>query len=142
RLPAGFERGLSALSQDRRAVRRRGGDRPGHAATRRAGVKLLRYADGWLGVAVLFVLGLADYWVQALAWPLQRGRDSWDYWLYFLQLLDRHPPFSQVMLFRTPVTPIVTGLPMLIGGGQFLEATMSVIYALSVLGWAWAVRPF
>jgi hypothetical protein len=105
-------------------------------------VRLLRVADGWPGAALLFVLGLADYWIQALAWPLQRGRDSWDYWLYFLQFLDRHPPFSQVMLFRTPVTPIVTGLPMLIGGGRFLEVVMSVIYAASVLGWAWAVRPF
>jgi hypothetical protein len=99
-------------------------------------------AEGWRGGLVLFALALFVYWLEALAWPLQRGRDSWDYWLYYLQLLDHHPPFSYVMVFRTPLAPIVTGLPMSIGGARLLEIVASVIYALAVLGWAWAVRPF
>ena len=104
--------------------------------------RLLRPASLRRGAAVLFLLALAAYWVQALAWPLQRGRDSWDYWLYFLQLLDREPPFSALMAFRTPVTPLVTGAPMAIGGAQLLEIMMSLAYAGAVLGWAWAARPF
>jgi hypothetical protein len=98
--------------------------------------------DGWSGVLILFVVALAAYWLEALAWPLQRGRDSWDYWLYYLQLFDGKPPFSDVMVFRTPLTPLVTGLPMSIGGAQLLETTMSLIYAAAVVGWAWAARPF
>ena len=73
--------------------------------------RALAALDGWLGAAVLFVAALGAYWLEALAWPLQRGRDSWDYWLYYLQLLDRHPPMDAVMVFRTPLTPLVTGVP-------------------------------
>ncbi len=90
---------------------------------------------------LLFGVSLAAYWLEALAWPLQRGRDSWDYWSYFLQLADAHPPLSQVMLFRTPLTPIVTGLPMLLGGARALEVVASLAYAGAVVAWAWAVRP-
>lgn len=103
---------------------------------------LLALADSWRGATLAFALGLVAYWLDALAWPLQRGRDVWDYWLYYLQLGDVHPPFSQVMLFRTPVTPLVLGIPMSIGGARFLEIVMSVIYAGSVTAWAWAARPF
>jgi hypothetical protein len=98
--------------------------------------------DGWTGALLIFVLALAAYWLEALAWPLQRGRDSWDYWLYYLQLLDHHPPFSYVMVFRTPFAPLVTGLPMSIGGAHLLEGVVSVVYALAVVGWAWAALPF
>lgn len=104
--------------------------------------RLLRLADSWRGAALLFSLALAAYWLQALAWPLQRGRDSWDYWLYFLQLLDREPPFSALQVFRTPVAPLLTGAPMSIGGAQLLEVVMALTYAGAVVGWAWAARPF
>ena len=73
---------------------------------------MMRWLDGWRGVALLFAVALVVYWIEALAWPLQRGRDSWDYWLYYLQLADRHPVFWAVQLFRTPLTPLVTGIPM------------------------------
>jgi hypothetical protein len=46
------------------------------------------------------------------------------------------------MVFRPPLAPIVTGLPMSIGGAQLLEVVQSVIYAVSVVLWAWAARPF
>lgn len=103
---------------------------------------LLRTAGSRRGAVALFLIALGVYWIEAIAWPLQRGRDSWDYWLYWLQLGDSHPPFSWVMLFRTPLTPLVTGLPMSLGGAQLLEVVMSVIYGASVVGWAWAARPF
>ena len=98
--------------------------------------------NGRLCAAVLFVVAVAVYWIEAIAWPLQRGRDSWDYWLYYLQLGDRHPVFWGVQLFRTPLTPLVTGIPMSIGGARLLEIVMSVIYAGAIVGWAWAARPF
>jgi len=93
------------------------------------------------GVIVLGLAALMSYAVQALAWPLERGRDSWDYWLWFLQLFDREPPFSALLAFRTPITPLVVGAPMALGGAQLLEVLMALAYALAVVGWAWAVLP-
>ena len=93
------------------------------------------------GAGLLVLAALASYAVQALAWPLQRGRDSWDYWLTFLQLADRDPPFSALQVFRTPVAPLVTGIPMLAGGARLTEVAFACMYALSILGWAWAVAP-
>ena len=66
------------------------------------------------------------------------GRDSWDYWLTFLQLADRDPPFSALQVFRTPVAPLVTGIPMWLGGARLTEVAFAFLYALSILGWAWA----
>ena len=93
------------------------------------------------GAALVVVVALASYGLQALAWPLQRGRDSWDYWLTFLQLADRDPPFSALQVFRTPIAPLVTGVPMWLGGAHLTEIAFAVLYALSILGWAWAVAP-
>jgi hypothetical protein len=87
------------------------------------------------------LVALASYALQALAWPLERGRDSWDYWLWFLQAADPHPPFSMLQVFRTPVAPLVTGIPMWLGGARLTEAVFGFLYALSLLGWAWAVVP-
>jgi hypothetical protein len=93
------------------------------------------------GAALLVLAALASYAVQALAWPLQRGRDSWDYWLWFLQLADRDPPFTALQVFRTPIAPLVTGIPMWAGGARLTEVAFACMYALSLLGWAWAVAP-
>ena len=91
------------------------------------------------GAALLVVVALASYALQALAWPLERGRDSWDYWLWFLQVADGEPPFSALQVFRTPVAPLVTGIPMWLGGAGLTEVVFAALYALSLLGWAWAV---
>jgi len=93
------------------------------------------------GAVLLVVVALAGYALQALAWPLERGRDSWDYWLWFLQAADGDPPFSALQVFRTPVAPLVTGIPMWLGGAGLTEVVLAALYALSVLGWAWAVAP-
>jgi hypothetical protein len=93
------------------------------------------------GGALLVLVALASYGLQALAWPLERGRDSWDYWLWFLQAGDSDPPFSALQVFRTPVAPLVTGIPMWVGGAHLTEVVFALLYALSLLGWAWAVVP-
>ena len=77
------------------------------------------------GGALLVLVALASYGVQALAWPLERGRDSWDYWLWFLQAGDSDPPFSALQVFRTPVAPLVTGIPMWLGGARLTEVVFA-----------------
>ena len=34
----------------------------------------------------------AGYWLAAAGWPLAKGRDTWDYLAYYLQLGDSDPP--------------------------------------------------
>lgn len=93
------------------------------------------------GALALFGLAVVAFALQAAAWPLQRGRDSWDYWLWFLQALDRDPPVDALMPFRTPVTPLVTGAPMWLGGARLTEILLAVAYAATIVAWAWAVAP-
>ena len=62
-----------------------------------------------LGLVVLFVLGLVDYAVRAVGWPLIVGRYLDEYLYDYVQLLDRHPVLPWSMLFRTPVPGIVDG---------------------------------
>ena len=85
---------------------------------------------------VLFVLALVVYWLQALGWPMAKGRDTWDYLVYYLQLLDSEPPLSQVQLFRAPLTPLVVGLPMDLGGSALLEVVLGLLFAVSVVAWS------
>lgn len=92
--------------------------------------------------AALVVIALLVYWVEALAWPFERGRDAWDYMTYYLSLFDAHTPFTEVMLFRTPVTPLVLGIPLSLGGVTALEVTMAVLYALTVLAWSLAALTY
>nr|MBA3380718.1 hypothetical protein [Actinomycetota bacterium] len=92
--------------------------------------------------ALLFVLATAEYWFVALGWPLAKGRDSWDYLAYYLQLLDSEPPLDSLQLFRTPLTPLVLGLPLDIGGAVLLEVLLGVLYATSIVAWSGTALTF
>jgi hypothetical protein len=85
---------------------------------------------------VLFVIALGVFWFQALGWPMAKGRDTWDYLVYYLQLFDSNPPLSQVQLFRAPLTPLAVGLPMDLGGSDLLEVVFGVFYAVTVVAWS------
>lgn len=88
------------------------------------------------GAAVLVALALAVYWIESLGWPMAKGRDSWDYLAYYLQLFDGNPPLDQLQVFRTPLTPLVVGLPLDVGGIWLLELTFALLYATSILAWS------
>jgi hypothetical protein len=92
--------------------------------------------------AALVLVSLVVYWVESLAWPFERGRDAWDYMTYYLSLFDAHTPFTEVMLFRTPVTPIAIGVPLSIGGVTALEIAMALFFAVSVLAWSLAALTY
>ena len=84
----------------------------------------------------LAALALGVYAVQALAWPVQRGRDTWDYLVYYLSLLDGSTPFPLVMLMRTPVTPLVLGPAAQLGGATGLEVLGGLLFAVTIVAWA------
>jgi hypothetical protein len=91
---------------------------------------------------LLFAAGLAAYAVEALAWPVARGRDTWDYLSYYLELPHGHAVFPSLMLYRTPVAPVVLGGSLQLGGDHLLEVVMALLYAGSILAYAAAALTF
>ena len=63
-------------------------------------VRLLAFVPTRQAALVLFAVALCVFWFQALGWPMAKGRDTWDYLVYYLQFFDSNPPLSQVQLFR------------------------------------------
>lgn len=88
------------------------------------------------------MVGLAVYAVRAIGWPLVAGRDLDEYLYGYIQFLDWHPLLPWSMLFRTPVTPIVAGILLDVGGGVLAEPLMAVLFAGSIVAWAVAARAF
>jgi hypothetical protein len=97
---------------------------------------LLAFVPTRRAAVVLFVVALGIFAFQAVGWPMAKGRDTWDYLVYYLQLLDSDPPLSQVQLFRTPLTPLAVGLPLDLGGTFGLEIAFGLLFAVSVVAWS------
>ena len=98
--------------------------------------RLVAFVPTRKAALALFLLATASYWFAALGWPLAKGRDSWDYLAYYLQLFDSDPALDSLQLFRTPLTPLVLGVPMDIGGAVLLEVVLGVLYAVSIVAWS------
>jgi 4-amino-4-deoxy-L-arabinose transferase-like glycosyltransferase len=98
--------------------------------------RLLAFVPTRRAAIALFVAAFLVYWIEALGWPMAKGRDTWDYLGYYLQLFDSAPPFSELQVFRTPLTPIVVGLPLDLGGIWLLELVFALLYATSILAWS------
>ena len=90
----------------------------------------------------LAVLALAAFAVESRAWPVQRGRDAWDYLVYYLSFLDGSTPFPLVMLVRSPVTALALGAPMQLGGAAALEVAAALMYAVTIVAWAATAAAF
>ncbi|HXF98346.1 MAG TPA: hypothetical protein VNJ46_07010 [Gaiellaceae bacterium] len=103
---------------------------------RTAWARLLALVPTRRGAALLFAAALAVYAVEAAGWPLAKGRDTWDYLAYYLQLADADPPLSFLQVFRTPLTPLVLGVPLDLGGALLLEAVFGLLYAAAIVAWA------
>ena len=103
---------------------------------RAAWERLLAFVPTRGAAVALFLLAVAVFWLEALGWPMAKGRDTWDYLVYYLQLFDSDPPLSEVQLFRTPVTPLVLGIPLDLGGSLLLEAVFGFLFATAILAWS------
>ena len=85
---------------------------------------------------MLFALAFLVFWVESLGWPMAKGRDTWDYLAYYLQLLDVRSALLGASALPDAVTPIVVGLPLDVGGIWLLELVFALLYAASILAWS------
>jgi Dolichyl-phosphate-mannose-protein mannosyltransferase len=102
----------------------------------RAWLRLQAFIPTRAAAVVLFLLALAVFWLESLGWPMAKGRDTWDYLAYYLQLFDSDPPLSELQVFRTPVTPLILGASLDLGGTALLEVVFGVLYGVSILAWS------
>ena len=103
---------------------------------RRAWQRVLELVPTRRAAVALFAAGLVVYAIEAVGWPMAKGRDTWDYLVYYQQLLDSEPPISELQVFRPPLTPIVVGVPMDLGGVAALEVVFAVLFATAVVAWS------
>jgi hypothetical protein len=99
-------------------------------------------AGSWLGAVVLFVVALADFVLQALAWPLVAGKNLDEYLLTYIQLFDRHPLLPWAPLFRGPGAGAVVGPLLSLDGGGLAEPVAAILFAVSIVAWSAAALWF
>jgi hypothetical protein len=104
--------------------------------------RLERLASRPLGAVHLFGVGLLVFAAEGIAWPLRTGRDFDEYALAYVQLFDHDVLLPWSLLFRTPVTPLVTGTALDPLDGALAEPLVAVLFAGSVVAWAAAARHF
>ena len=103
---------------------------------RRAWNRVMAFVPTRRAAVALFVVALVVFWIESLGWPMAKGRDTWDYLAYYIQLFDSAPPLSELQLFRTPVTPLVIGVPMELGGSLLLDVVFGALFATTILAWS------
>ena len=103
---------------------------------------LERLAGSWRGAVALFVVALADFVVQAVAWPLVAGKNLDEYLLTYVQLFDRHPLLPWAPLFRGPGAGVVIGPLLSLDGGGLAEPVAAVLFAVSIVAWSAAALWF
>jgi glycosyl transferase family 87 len=116
--------------------------RPFGEASLRLARRAAEEAETRRGVAVVFVVSLAVWWLQALIIPLGPGRDFGTYLGGYLQLFHGHPIDLGYLLGRTPIATVVVGGLLDFAGGALAEPVMSVLYAGSIVAWFLAARTF
>jgi hypothetical protein len=99
-------------------------------------------AESRRGVAVVFLVALVVWWLEALAMPLGPGRDLSTYLGGYIQLFQSHPIDLGYVLGRTPGATLVIGGLLQLGGGALAEPVVSLLYAASIVAWFLTARLF
>jgi Glycosyltransferase family 87/Dolichyl-phosphate-mannose-protein mannosyltransferase len=102
----------------------------------------VRLAETRWAAAVVFVVSLAVWWLEAAVIPLGPGRDLGTYLGGYIQLFQAHPIDLGYVLGRTPIAMLVVGGLLDLAGGALAEPVMSVLYSLSIVAWFLAARTF
>ena len=92
-------------------------------------------------VALVIAVSTVVWVLQSIAWPVVAGRDLGTYLRYYAQMWDWEAVLPQAMLGRTPVTPLVAGVTLELGGIA-VELLMAVLFVASVLAWTLAAAAF
>src|SRR5437660_11160135 len=102
----------------------------------------MKIAETRRDVAVVFLVALAVWWLEALAMPLAQGRDLGTYLGGYIQLFQAHPIDLGYVLGRTPIAMLVVGGLLDFAGGALAEPAVSILYALSIVAWFLLARTF
>jgi hypothetical protein len=116
---------------------RRLGGKPGRLVHRAVSL-----AESRRGIAVVFLVALAAWWLEALAMPLAPGRDLQTYLGGYIQLFQSHPIDLGYVLGRTPGATLLIGSLLQFAGGALAEPVVSLLYAGSIVAWFLAARFF
>jgi hypothetical protein len=100
-----------------------------------------RFAQGPRAVPAVFATALVVYGIVSVALPLAAGRDLARYLQVYTQLVGGQVVFPNVVLTRTPGTPLVAGV-LLEAGPIASEVCMAILYALSIVAWFSVARRF
>src|SRR5262245_62106158 len=98
-------------------------------------------ADRTRALALLIGASVVVWILQSIAWPVIAGRDLGTYLRYYAQMWDLHAVLPQAMVGRTPVTPLVAGLTLEVGGFA-VELLMAVLFVASVVAWTLTAAAF
>ena len=93
-------------------------------------------------MAVVFLVALAVWWLEALAMPLAQGRDLGTYLGGYIQLFQSHPIDLGYVLGRTPGATLIIGGLLQFAGGALAEPVVSLLYAASIVAWFVTARIF
>ena len=100
---------------------------------------VLRSAESGIGTRrgglIVFGSAVAVFAVESIGLPAIPGRDFGTYLRFYLQIADWHSVFPMSMLFRTPLAPIVVGVPLDLTGGWGAQVVFTLLFAASVLAW-------
>jgi hypothetical protein len=109
------------------------------AARQSAVARALERVEGGLGtrrgMLVVFLAAIAVFAIESIALPVIPGRDFGTYLRFYAQMWDWHSVWPMTMLFRTPLAPLVVGLPLDSAGGWGVQLVMTLLFAASVTAW-------
>ena len=112
------------------------------ATTRGRWERVAPLVDRRAAVLALFAAALLVYGLESIAWPLTAGRDSTTYLMYYRDMWNGRPSLPELMLFRTPLAPLFFGPLLQLGGAVLAEVGSGIAYAVSIVAYAAAARPF
>ena len=107
-----------------------------HSALARAFERVEGGAGARRWTLVLFLVALGIFALESVALPVIPGRDFGTYLRYYAQMWDWHSVWPMTMLFRTPLPPLVVGVPLDLAGGWGAQVVMTVLFAASVVAWS------
>jgi hypothetical protein len=89
--------------------------------------------DSKRGAVTVALAAAAFFALESIAWPLSPGRDAGTYLEYYVDTWHAHPTYPFLMLFRTPLAPLVYGPLLQVGGLWLAEIGAGLLYVATVL---------